>query len=130
MSHLLKEKDIVHCESQEQYDRIIAFADAAGVPVYDPSRCNDVWSKYGNLSFNDKKLVANSAMRGSPLYQWHTEAEFVAKMFGIASKAPPIRIDNREVEFFYDGSIVVGCTRVGNDTLNAVCERANKMKKP
>ena len=60
----------------------------------------------------------------------HTEAEFVAKMFGVAPKDPPIRIKDWTVKFDNDGSITVGCTTVENATLNAICERANKAKKP
>ena len=130
MSHLLKENDIVHCESQEQYDRIIELAKKAGIEVYWETDKERHWDRFHNLVMSGAWICGDMIGVGSQWRQWHTEAEFVAKMFGVGPKEPPIRIKDWTVGFHDDGSINVGCTTVDNKTLNAICERANKTKKP
>jgi hypothetical protein len=58
MSHLLKENDIVHCESQEQYDRIIELAKKAGIEVYCETDKERHWDRFHNLARGQRGRAA------------------------------------------------------------------------
>lgn len=127
--HTLKENDAVHCESKEQYDRIIDLAIKAGVAVYERTKQYRHWAGFPGLSVSRYGYIeGNSAYSGHPDFNWHTEGEFIAKLFGLTPSEPPIRIGEHAVQFNGDGSIKVGCTSVDYDTLKAVYERATKKR--
>ena len=124
MKSLLSNTEGLRCTSEEQYNRVMKLCVIAGFKTYadhakySPGR--PTIATYGGYmasftSFVDLELIS--------------EAEFVAKMFGVAPSPthPDIMIGEHWVDFSYIGHIKVGCTTIPYSTVRAINEHCDKL---
>jgi len=131
MKNLLKNKDVVACETKEQHLRIVSILKAVGTPVYEPTQRGGSWDEgYPNLAMEGNSVCGNCADAGAEPYKWLTESEFIAKAMGLIPKPvdPTIKVDGRETSFNDDGSVNVAGSFVDYDTLKAIYNHATIKK--
>jgi hypothetical protein len=126
MGHKLKHNDGIKCESPEQRNRIIDLCLSAGVPVSEYTEEKRDFGGFPNLYFANGQIQATSH---STAYNWLTEVEFIAKIFGVElpSKHPRIYINDHPVVFNENGASV-GCVAIPFDTIEVIYNHCKKLR--